>query len=324
MEIQINPKDFGGTEFLARPSQLHLGAQNAVGVDRLTFRLPAAWKDLAVTFHVRHSDGSLAAPLLLDSSGSVPVSRTLTGWTSGQWMLCAAGTGYTAYTRPGRYDVHTTLPTDGAAEEPPASLYEQFVAQVLADAAHASADAARAEKAADRVSGVLRDPLSALVLSPYTVLSGPEKLTADGATLTRDGTHVRLAGSGSTAAVWPLPSGTADRRFRITGHCAALTGGVRLVLNGTTKAHPDETEYYPLATLAAGADFAVTLDLADYSDLDLREPLDIRFLCTAAASTADLEDPTLYQKTVFSRFVAETGSTLGEVLQRIEAEMKPL
>ena len=34
MEIQINPKDFGGTEFLARPSQLHLGAQNAVGVDR--------------------------------------------------------------------------------------------------------------------------------------------------------------------------------------------------------------------------------------------------------------------------------------------------
>ena len=75
MEIQINPKDFGGTEFLARPSQLHLGAQNAVGVDRLTFRLPAAWKDLAVTFHVRHSDGSLAAPLLLDSSGSVPVSR---------------------------------------------------------------------------------------------------------------------------------------------------------------------------------------------------------------------------------------------------------
>ena len=86
MEIQINPKDFGGTEFLARPSQLHLGAQNAVGVDRLTFRLPAAWKDLAVTFHVRHSDGSLAAPLLLDSNGSVPVSRTLTGWTSGQWM----------------------------------------------------------------------------------------------------------------------------------------------------------------------------------------------------------------------------------------------
>ena len=134
MEIQITPKDFGGTEFLAHPSQLHLGAQNAVGVDRLTFRLPAAWKDLAVTFHVRHSDGSLAAPLLLDSSGSVPVSRALTGWTSGQWMLCAAGTGYTAYTRPGRYDVHATLPTDGTAEEPPASRYEQFVAQVLADA----------------------------------------------------------------------------------------------------------------------------------------------------------------------------------------------
>lgn len=317
MEIQINPKDIGGTEFLARPSQLHLGAQNAVGVDRLTFRLPTAWKDLAVTFHVRHSDGSLAAPLLLDSSGSVPVSRALTGWTSGQWMLCAAGNGYTAYTRPGRYDVHATLPTDGTAEEPSATLYEQFVAQVLADAA-------RAEKAADRVSGVLHDPLSALVLSPYTVLSGPEKLKADGVTLTRDGSHVRLSGSGSTAAVWPLPDGTADRRFRITGRCAALTGGVRLVLNGTTKTYPDETEYYPLATLAAGADFAVTLDLADYPDLDLREPLDIRFLCTAAASTADLEDPTLSQKTFSSRFVAETGSTLGEVLQRIEAEIKPL
>lgn len=46
MEIQITPKDFGGTEFLAHPSRLHLGAQNAAGVDRLTFHLPEAWKNL--------------------------------------------------------------------------------------------------------------------------------------------------------------------------------------------------------------------------------------------------------------------------------------
>lgn len=324
MEIQITPKDFGGTEFLAHPSQLQLGAQNAAGVDRLTFHLPEAWKDLAVTFHVRHSDGSLAAPVLLDRSGSVPVNRTLTGWESGQWMLCAAGSGYTAYTRPGRYDVHAVLPTDGTGEEPAPSLYEQFVAQVLANAAQAADAAARAEKAADRVSGVLDNAPSSLVLSPCTVLSGPEKLTADGVTLTRDGTRVSLSGQGSTAAVWPLPDGTSDRSFRITGHCAALTGGVRLVLNGTPKAYPDETEYYPLATLSAGADFAVTLRLTDYPDLDLQYPLDVRFLCTEEANTFVLEDPVLLQKTVSSRFVAESGSTLGEVLLRIEEEMKKL
>ena len=324
MEIQITPKDFGGTEFLAHPSWLHLGAQNAAGVDRLTFHLPEAWKDLAVTFHVRHSDGSLAAPILLDRSGSVPVNRTLTDWESGQWMLCAAGSGYTAYTRPGRYDVHAILPTDGTGEEPTPSLYEQFVAQVISSAAQAADDAAQAEKAADRVSGVLDNALSSLVLSPYTVLSGPEKLTADGAMLTRDGTRVSISGQGSTAAVWPLPNGTADQSFRITGHCAALTGGIRLVLNGTPKATPDETEYYPLATLAAGADFAVTLRLADYPGLDWSEPMDVRFLCTEDSNTAVLEDPVLLQKTVSSRFVAETGSTLGEVLQRIEEEMKKL
>ena len=43
MEIQITQKQCGGTEFLARPHRLHLGAQNAAGVDQLHFILPEAW-----------------------------------------------------------------------------------------------------------------------------------------------------------------------------------------------------------------------------------------------------------------------------------------
>lgn len=50
-------------------------------------------------------------------------------------MLAATdGSGYTAYTRPGRYDVYDILPTDGTEEEPSPSVYEQFIAQVSGQA----------------------------------------------------------------------------------------------------------------------------------------------------------------------------------------------
>ena len=45
MQINITARDFGGTEFLAQPHRLHLGAQKAEGVDRLEFSLPEQWKD---------------------------------------------------------------------------------------------------------------------------------------------------------------------------------------------------------------------------------------------------------------------------------------
>ena len=143
MQIKITSRALGGTEFTAQPSRLHLGARNAEGVDQLAFVLPAEWAGCSVTLHIRHSDGTLAAPLVLDAAGAVPVGRSFTGWTSGEWMLAATdGSGYTAYTRPGRYDVYGILPTDGTAEEPTPSLYEQFIAQV-ADSARAAEQAAQ-------------------------------------------------------------------------------------------------------------------------------------------------------------------------------------
>ena len=76
MQINITARDFGGTEFLAQPHRLHLGAQKAEGVDRLEFSLPEQWKGCVVTLHIRHTDGTLAEPLALDETGcvSVPVS----------------------------------------------------------------------------------------------------------------------------------------------------------------------------------------------------------------------------------------------------------
>ena len=58
-------------------------------------------------------------------------------------MLAAAnGDGYTAYTRPGQYDVHDILPTEGGGEELTPSVYEQFIARVVASA-NAAAEAAK-------------------------------------------------------------------------------------------------------------------------------------------------------------------------------------
>ena len=59
------------------------------------------------------------------------------------------GSGYTAYTRPGRYDVYDILPTDGTEEEPSPSVYEQFIAQVSgqADAAVQAAQNSAASEA---------------------------------------------------------------------------------------------------------------------------------------------------------------------------------
>lgn len=146
MQIQVIPRDCGGTEFAAQPHRLHLGAQSAEGVDTLAFQLPEAWAECAVTLHIKHSDGTLAVPIPLGANGEVAVGRSFTGWAAGEWMLAATdGNGYAAYTRPGRYDVHGILPLDGTEEAPSPSVYEQFVAQV---AANANAAAKSAQNAA--------------------------------------------------------------------------------------------------------------------------------------------------------------------------------
>ena len=139
MQIKITPRTLGGTEFTAQPARLHLGAQNAEGVDRLVFQLPAEWAGCSVTLHIRHSDGTLAAPLVLDAAHSTPVGRSFTGWPAGQWMLAA---------------------TDGTEEEPSPSVYEQFIAQVSgqADAAmQAAQNSAASEASAARQAQAAAD-----------------------------------------------------------------------------------------------------------------------------------------------------------------------
>lgn len=151
MKIQIIHRACGGTEFLPQPSRLHLGAQNAEGVDRLQFQLPESWADCAIALYLRRNDGTQLAPVPLDGDACVTVDRRLTGCTGGQWMLAAvSGSGYTAYTRPGRYDTYATLPTDGGSEDLPPTLYEQFVARVLESASTAATAAQSASASAER------------------------------------------------------------------------------------------------------------------------------------------------------------------------------
>ena len=59
MQINITARDFGGTEFLAQPHRLHLGAQKAEGVDRREFSLPEQWNGCVVTLHIRHTDNAV-------------------------------------------------------------------------------------------------------------------------------------------------------------------------------------------------------------------------------------------------------------------------
>lgn len=132
MKIQIIHRACGGTEFLPQPSRLHLGAQNAEGVDRLQFQLPESWANCAIALYLRRSDGTQLAPVPLDGDACVTVDRRLTGCTGGQWMLAAvSGSGYTAYTRPGRYDTYATLLTDTT---PPPDLTPYVRSSTLPDA----------------------------------------------------------------------------------------------------------------------------------------------------------------------------------------------
>ena len=146
MHIEITPRQVSGcTDFIPQPARLHLGSQNAQGVDTLSFALPEAWAGMSVSLHIQQDDGTLPAPLLLDSQGQVAVDRRLTAAAAGRWMLAATdGEGYTAYTLPGSYDTCETLPTDGDAAPPDDTLYEQFVAQVAASAAASTAAACEA------------------------------------------------------------------------------------------------------------------------------------------------------------------------------------
>lgn len=149
MKIQIIRRQCGGTEFYPVPHRLHLGAQNAAGVDELHFSLPEEWSGCTVALYLRRSDGTLLAPVPLEAGNRVTVDRRLTGCTGGQWMLAVVNdAGYAAYTRPGSYDAYAILPTDGGTEELPPSLYEQFVARVLESASSASTSAQKAAASA--------------------------------------------------------------------------------------------------------------------------------------------------------------------------------
>ncbi len=218
MQINITARDFGGTEFLAQPHRLHLGAQKAEGVDRLEFSLPEQWNGCVVTLHIRHTDGTLAEPLALDETGCVSVGRSFTGWASGEWMLAAAnGNGYTAYTRPGQYDVHGILPTEGAGEELTPSVYEQFIARVMTSANAAAEAAKRAasgeanakQSASKAASSAQQTAASATLASGYAEQAGAAADRA-AAYAPSEGAVLSVNGKGGTVRlnaldVWALP-----------------------------------------------------------------------------------------------------------------------
>lgn len=221
MEIEILEQQCGGTEFVPSPHRLHLGAQNAEGVDRLQFILPAAWAECTLALYLRRSDGVQLAAIPLDTDGSVTVDRRLTGSVRGQWMLAAMGSsGYTAYTRPGSYDVYATLPTDGGSEELPPSVYEQFVARVLESACAAAESARRAEngaadtavqaalaqKAADKILADRTDADACAKRAEAAALRAESYAPADGRVLSVNGKGGAVRLTAQDVAAVPRPA----------------------------------------------------------------------------------------------------------------------
>ena len=166
MHIEIAARQLSGcTDFLPRPARLHLGSQNAEGVDVLAFALPPDWAGKSVSLHVERADGAPQTALLLDGQGQVAVDRRLTAARAGRWMLTATdGAGYTAYSQPGCFDTGEILAEGEAGEPPSPSLYEQFVAQVLdsaGDAASSAQAAAQSAGSASAAAGQAADAVSA-------------------------------------------------------------------------------------------------------------------------------------------------------------------
>lgn len=91
-------------------------------------------------------------------------------------MLAATdGSGYTAYTRPGRYDVYDILPTDGTEEEPSPSVYEQFIAQVSGQA-EAAVQAAQSSAASE--ASAARQAQAAANAAERAALNGSRAATS--------------------------------------------------------------------------------------------------------------------------------------------------
>lgn len=147
MKVKIIKSCFGGVEFLAQPKVLVLGGVGSAGVERLEFTLPREWAGMAVTLHIEQEGGGLPQPILLDTANSAMVDKRFTAVRRGIWMLLAVdGKGYTAMTRPAEYRCSPSIDLNPTLEDIPESVYEQFIARVLKDAAAAQAAAASAEQ----------------------------------------------------------------------------------------------------------------------------------------------------------------------------------
>ena len=73
-----------------------------------------------VALYLRRSDGTLLAPVSLDTQHCVTVDRRLTGSTGGQWMLAAIdASGYAAYTRPAATTPTPSCPPTAARKSLP-------------------------------------------------------------------------------------------------------------------------------------------------------------------------------------------------------------
>ena len=154
MHIEIAARQLSGcTDFLPRPARLHLGSQNAEGVDVLAFALPPDWAGKSVSLHVERADGAPQTALLLGRPGAGGGGPAADG-RPGRPLDADRHRrrGLHAYSQPGCFDTGEILAEGEVGEPPSPSLYEQFVAQVLDSAGDAASSAQAAAQSAGSAS----------------------------------------------------------------------------------------------------------------------------------------------------------------------------
>ena len=262
MQVRILKKTFGGVEFGPENRVLHLGGQNSAGVEKLTFVLPEEWEGKSVALHIKQMDGTLPTPILLDETNSVTVGKEFTASTAGLWMLLALGAdGYSAPTRPAKYDCYETLNTDGDAEITP-SQYETFVAQVLESAQRAQRGAQDAQRAASAAEKSAADAETARVSAEAAGRSAAAEAQSAGtdadraeaaaakaeALVPEDGSVVSVNGKGGAVILTAEDVGAVEadssgyvKSIQLTGRTLTLTLGDGSTRTMTTQDTADLT-----------------------------------------------------------------------------------
>ena len=167
-------------------------------------------------------------------------------------------------------------------------------------------------------------PLADQTILPYPTIRSAADLTAHGCTLTTSDETVTLSGDANSYTALDIPVADVESQYvRFSAECAITSGGAKLQLAGRKK-NSASNMVADLAAIQAGTvDQGIDLAWYDvYSDFDMTKSLELRITLTGANSSIRMTHPALLKKAFDCSFVADTGATLGKVLENVQTAIR--